>query len=78
MCVFSHNLKTNKHEKCLSEAYIIWLLIWEVTGCIKSLILLFKKKILAVLGPHCCEGFSLLEVHGFLIAVTSLVAEHGF
>ena len=67
-CVFfSHNLKTNKHEKCLSEAYIIWLLIWEATGCIKSLILLFKKNfwlcwvLTAVRAFPClkCMGFSL-------------------
>ena len=44
LCVwffFPHNLKTNKHEKCLSEAYVICLFIWEVRGCIKSLILFF-------------------------------------
>ena len=37
---FSPQLK-NKHEKCLSEVYIICLFIWEVRGCIKSLILGF-------------------------------------
>ena len=41
---------------------------------------------LAVLGLHCCIGFclvaatggsSLAAVHGLLVAVASLVAEHG-
>ena len=41
----------------------------------------------AVLGLRCCAGFSLvvasrgysrIAVHGLLIAVASLVAEHGF
>ena len=30
-----------------------------------------------MLGLHCCGGFSLVAVHWLLIAVTSLVAEHG-
>ena len=30
---------------------------------------------LVVLGLGCCAGFSLVAVHGFLIVVTSLVAE---
>ena len=29
------------------------------------------------LQPHCCAGFCLVVVHGLLIAVASLVAEHG-
>ena len=43
-----------------------------------------KKKIylliflfLAMLGLHFCTGFSPVEVHGLLIVVASLVAEHG-
>ena len=32
---------------------------------------------LAVLGLHCYSGFSLVAVHGFLIVVASLVADHG-
>ena len=49
--------------------------------------LLFKKKkkkiylliflFLAMLGLHFCTGFSPVEVHGLLIVVASLVAEHG-
>ena len=31
---------------------------------------------LAVLGIHCCMGFSLVVEHGLLIVVASLVAEH--
>ena len=45
---------------------------------------LFKKKkiiylslFLAMLGLHFCTGFSPVEVHGHLIVVASLVAEHG-
>ena len=41
---------------------------------------------LAILGLHCCVGFSLVaasgttlcSVQGLLIAVASLVAKHGF
>ena len=33
--------------------------------------------VLAVLGLHSCAGFSLVAVWGHLIAVASLVAEHG-
>ena len=33
---------------------------------------------LAVLDLHCWMGFSLVVVRGLLIAVASLVAEHGF
>ena len=32
---------------------------------------------LAVLGLHCCMGFSLVALHRLLITVTSPVAEHG-
>ena len=32
---------------------------------------------LAVLGLPCCVGYSLVVVHGLLVAVTPLVAEHG-
>ena len=32
---------------------------------------------LAVLGLHCCTGFSLIVVHGLLIVVASSVVEHG-
>ena len=32
---------------------------------------------MAVLGLHCCTGFSLVVVLGLLIVVASLVAEHG-
>ena len=31
----------------------------------------------AMLGLHCCVGFSLVTVHGLLISVASLVAKHG-
>ena len=31
---------------------------------------------LVVLGLHCCVGISLVVVHGRLISVASLVAEH--
>ena len=31
----------------------------------------------AVLGLHYCTGFSLAAVHGLLIAVVSLITEHG-
>ena len=37
-----------------------------------KIILLF----LATLGLCCCAGFSLVAVHGFLIAVISLIVEH--
>ena len=44
------------------------------------ILLVLKKKIislfLVVLGLRCCMGFSLDVVHGLLIAVASLVAEH--
>ena len=33
---------------------------------------------LAVLGLHCCAGFSLVAVCGLLIVVAFLVAEYGF
>ena len=32
---------------------------------------------MAVLGLHCCAGFSLVVVHGLLIAAASPVAEQG-
>ena len=32
---------------------------------------------LAVLGLHCCAGFSLVAMHGLLIAEASVAAEHG-
>ena len=38
----------------------------------------FVNLSLAALGLHCCAGFSLVVVHGFLIAVASLIAEQGF
>ena len=31
---------------------------------------------LAVLGLHCCMGFSLVAVHGLLTVVASLAVEH--
>ena len=39
--------------------------------------ILFIYLCTAVLGLHCCVGFSLDAVHGFLMAVTFLVVEHG-
>ena len=33
---------------------------------------------MAVLGLHCCTGFSLVGVHRLLIMVAFLVAEHRF
>ena len=41
------------------------------------LIYLFTYLFLATLGLCCCVGFSLDAVHKLLIAVASLVAEHG-
>ena len=41
------------------------------------LIILSIYLFLAVLGLHCCMGFSLIAVHRLLTAVASLVAEHG-
>ena len=50
------------------------------------LTVLFIYLFLAVLGLHCCtqafsscgeEGLFFVAVHGLLIAVTSLVVEHG-
>ena len=47
---------------------------------------LFIYLFLAALGPHCCtrafsscgeRGLLFFVVHGFLMAVASLVAEHG-
>ena len=39
--------------------------------------ILFLSLFLAVLGLHCIGGYSLVAVHGLLIAVASLVAENG-
>ena len=52
----------------------------------KTTILFFFNLFLAALGLHCCvwafssfgeRGLLFVEVHGLLIAVASLVAEHG-
>ena len=52
----------------------------------KTTILFFLNLFLAALGLHCCvwafssfgeRGLLFVEVHGLLIAVASLVAEHG-
>ena len=32
---------------------------------------------LAVLGLHCCTGFSLVVMHRLLLVLTPLVVEHG-
>ena len=58
-----------------------------ITLCFNSLLLLYSFILfLAVWGLRCCVGFSLLEatggyslvvVHGLLITLVSLVAEHG-
>ena len=37
----------------------------------------FVYILLAVLGLHCCRGYSLVVALGLLIVVTSLVAERG-
>ena len=51
----------------------------------KKIIILFIYLFLAVLGLHCCSGFSLVvtsrgyslvAVHGLLIVVASLAAEY--
>ena len=51
----------------------------------KTFKIIFKYLFSVVLGLPCCAGFSLVaasgvcclaEVHGFLIAVASLVVEH--
>ena len=39
-------------------------------------IILFIYLFLAVLGLHCCVGFSLVVVGGFLIAVDSVFVEY--
>ena len=63
----------------------------QLLGLFRFVLMFFKYNfsylVLAVLGLHCCEGFSLLSMsrgyspivgHGFLIEVPSLVAGHGF
>ena len=37
--------------------------------------IVFSYLLSAVLGLHCCLGYSLAAVHGLLIAVVSLVSE---
>ena len=39
--------------------------------------ILFVYVLLAVLGLHCCSGFSLVVASGLLIAVVSLAASRG-
>ena len=39
-------------------------------------IILFIYVFLAVLGLHCCAGFSLVVVRGFLIAADSVFVEY--
>ena len=41
------------------------------------LCLIFYLFILAVLGLHGFMGYSLVTMHGLLVAVASLVVEHG-
>ena len=42
-----------------------------------SLFLKFGGVFFAGLGLHCCEGYSLAVVYGFLIAMASLAATPG-
>ena len=66
----------------LGEMTTEWLI---VRASLLKVFILFIYLFLAVLGLRCCEGFSLVvvsrsyflvAVHGLLIAVASLVAEH--
>jgi len=64
--------------------HLLWRNVYSSPLPIKKNI--FTYLFLAVLGLHCCtnfslvavsRGYSLVAVHGLLIVVASLVAEHG-
>ena len=73
-CIRAKALGTCYDKELLSTVLILF-----------SSILKLINFFLAVLGLHCCEGFSLVVSQGYslavvlrlLIAVASLVAEHG-
>ena len=73
-------LTTAPSEKCKVCQVFVCLFVFKDTS------VFFFNLFLAALGLHCCtrafsscgkQGLLFIAVHGFLIAVASLVAEHG-
>ena len=71
--------------KFLSTAFVISYIV-NIFPCLLKKLLLFIYLFLAALGLRCCvwafsscseQGLLIVEVRGLLIAVASLVTEHG-
>ena len=88
VCKSFYNLHLHQHLVFISFANMCQLNIYEISYCLFCFLVVVVVVVffLAALGPYCCtwafsscseRGLLFIAVHVLLIAVASLVAEHG-